>query len=55
MLGLVLYFAIFAYFVYNVVYMTRHDAANLLDGLYMFFCQGAVDFVAWLKDKLGKN
>ena len=55
MLGLILFLAIFGYFVYNVIYMSKHTPINFLDGLYMFFCQGAVDLVAWLKEVLAKK
>jgi hypothetical protein len=52
MFGLIVFFALFAYFAYNVWYMSRHTVFGMWDGLVMFFGQGAIDFVAWVKSKL---
>jgi shikimate 5-dehydrogenase len=52
MLGLIVFLALFGYFAYNVIYMSRHVVFDFIDGLQMFFFQGALDFYYWVKSKL---
>jgi hypothetical protein len=54
MFGLILFFALFAYFVYNVVYMSKHEILGFWDGLYMLFCQGAEDFYYFVRKLIRK-
>jgi hypothetical protein len=53
--GLVLFFALAGYFIYNLIYMSRHTIFSFLDGLQMFFFQGVSDFYYWLKNKIAKK
>lgn len=54
MFGFILLLAIFGYFAYNAFQMYKTSPIGFWDGVYMFFCQGAVDLYYWVKDKIGK-
>ena len=54
MFGLILFFLVFAYFVYNIIQMTKAGSFGVLEGLKMFFFEGIEDFYYWAKRKLQK-
>jgi hypothetical protein len=43
------FLAIFFYFVYNVVQMPLLKPEGFLEGLKIFFLQGAIDFIGMFK------
>jgi len=54
MFGLIVFFALLGYFAYNVYYMSRHVVFDFIDGLQMFFLQGAFDFYYWVRELIRK-
>jgi len=51
MFGLIIFLAVFAYFVYNIIQMTKAGDFSIGEGLKMFFLQGILD----LYHKLAKK
>ena len=49
MLEFIGFLAVFAYFVYNVAYMSKHSPFGFWAGMKMFLFQGAIDFVGLFK------